>query len=261
MVRGLDRFRAHFPDDGDHYILIGGAAMWLVMDEAGLATRATHDLDIVLCIEALDSSFAERFWGFVRAGGYRVQERSSGEKRFYRFRRPVREDYPEMLELFSRKPDCQVLGEDAHLTPIPVEGEISSLSAILLDDDYYEFLHGNTGELNGVRRIDERCLIPLKAKAWLDLGARRTAGEDIDRREIRKHRNDVLRLYQLLEPESRIGLPAGMEGDLRDFLQQAGPDINADVLRGLGMTNVRPAQVMDSIRAVFGIRYSGGDRE
>ena len=32
------------------------------------------------------------------------------------------------------------LPEDAVLTPLPMDEDISSLSAILLDDDYYEFL-------------------------------------------------------------------------------------------------------------------------
>ena len=42
-----------------------------------------------------------------------------------------------MIELFSRKPDAILLNEPAHLTPIPVEADLSSLSAILLSDDYY----------------------------------------------------------------------------------------------------------------------------
>ena len=76
MVKGLDLFRAHFRDFADRYVLIGGTACDLIMDEAGLEFRATKDLDIVLCIEALDLSFAKAFWEFVEAGQYRVSPRN-----------------------------------------------------------------------------------------------------------------------------------------------------------------------------------------
>ncbi len=69
MIKGLNKFREHFADFSDHYVLIGGAASVLVMDEAGVDFRATKDLDIVLCVEALDASFAEAFWSFVGQRG------------------------------------------------------------------------------------------------------------------------------------------------------------------------------------------------
>ena len=72
--------------------------------EAGLEFRATKDLDIVLCVEALDLSFAKAFWEFVEAGQYRLQETTTGEKRFYRFHKPRVDAYPAMLELFARVP-------------------------------------------------------------------------------------------------------------------------------------------------------------
>lgn len=46
MVMGLDIFRTWFADHADQYILIGGTAATLAMEEAGLEFRATKDLDI-----------------------------------------------------------------------------------------------------------------------------------------------------------------------------------------------------------------------
>ncbi|HEY5101421.1 MAG TPA: hypothetical protein VII70_01455 [Steroidobacteraceae bacterium] len=43
-----------------------------------------------------------------------------------------------MLELFCRAPDGIILVPGAHLTPIPVDEAVASLSAILLDKDYYD---------------------------------------------------------------------------------------------------------------------------
>ena len=43
-------------------------------------------------------------------------------------------------------------------------------------------------------------LIPLKAVAWLDLSQRKAEGQDVDSADIRKHKIDVFKLYQLLTP-------------------------------------------------------------
>ena len=43
MIPGLDRFREHFHGLESSYLLIGGAATQLVLDEAGLEFRATKD--------------------------------------------------------------------------------------------------------------------------------------------------------------------------------------------------------------------------
>jgi glutathionyl-hydroquinone reductase len=88
MVKGLDIFRVHFQGYADRYVLIGGTACDIAMTSAGLAFRATKDLDIVLCVEALDAAFVRAFWEFVRLGGYQTQEKSTGQKQFYRFMKP-----------------------------------------------------------------------------------------------------------------------------------------------------------------------------
>ncbi len=76
MVRGLDVFREHFAGHADQFVLIGGTAATLAMQEAGLEFRATRDLDIVLPIEALSPTFGEVFWSFVEAGGYEIRQAS-----------------------------------------------------------------------------------------------------------------------------------------------------------------------------------------
>lgn len=57
MVKGIDLFGAFFRDYKDRYLLTGGAACFLTLDEAGLEFRVTKDLDVVLCLEALDHEF------------------------------------------------------------------------------------------------------------------------------------------------------------------------------------------------------------
>ena len=72
MIRGLAIFREHFSEYKDSYVLIGGSACSLLMENAGLEYRVTKDLDIVLCIEALSKEFVEHFWDFVKNGNYKT---------------------------------------------------------------------------------------------------------------------------------------------------------------------------------------------
>lgn len=249
---GLDKFRAHFSGFADQFVLIGGVATMLVLEDQGLPARATKDLDIVLCVEVLDAAFVSAFWEFVKAGGYQNQQRSTGGKVFYRFDKPTSEGYPAMLELFSRNPDNMVLGEGSHLTPIPVEENVASLSAILLDEDYYRYLHANKRELAGVPVVSEVCLIPLKARAWLDLSARRKAGENVDQKNINKHRNDILRLYQLLRADLRLELPEGIRADMASFLETLEGQ-GDDVLKTVGIKGITLTDVVWSLRSIYGV--------
>jgi hypothetical protein len=128
---GLNQFKMSFADYPDQYVLIGGAACTVAMDEVGQPFRATKDLDIVLCAEALTTEFGQAFWAFVAEGGYERKETSTGKRQFYRFQKPTDESFPFMLELFSRAPDVLEPAKGSHLTPIPMEEEVSSLSAIV----------------------------------------------------------------------------------------------------------------------------------
>lgn len=62
-------------------------------------------------------------------------------------------------------------------------------------------------------------LIPFKARAFLDLTARKANGESVDSSDIKKHRNDVFRLIQLLATEGRVALAAPITEDLRRFVE------------------------------------------
>jgi len=220
MVKGLEVFREHFRNFADRYVLIGGAACDIAMTGAGLQFRATKDLDIVLYVEAMDASFVRAFWEFVRIGGYEVQEKSTGEKQFYRFQKPTNANYPFMLELFSRQPDVLQVADGSHLTPLPVEEDASSLSAILLDNDYYEFIRAGRQEIDGLPMVGAAQLIALKTRAWLDLTERAGRGEQIDSKTIKKHKNDVFRLYQILDPASDPKAPENVKKDIREFISR-----------------------------------------
>ena len=210
MVSGVESFRKWFAEYTDQYTIIGGTACDLLMSEDGLDFRATRDIDMVLIVESLTPEFGRRFWEYVKAAGYEHRNKSTGEPQFYRFSKPSSREYPYMIELFSGRVDAIELPEDAVLTPLPLDDEISSLSAILMDADYYQFLREGKVVLNDIPVLDAAHLIPFKAKAWLDLTERNRNGEHVDSKNIRKHKNDVFRLSILLTSDIRVILSAAI---------------------------------------------------
>ncbi len=251
MVKGLERFRDHFREHRDRYVLIGGAACDLVMQAAGVPFRATKDLDIVLSVETTDTRFAEMFWAFIAQGGYEVQEGSMGERRLYRFRRPSDTAFPAMLELFSALPRVLEPREGANLTQIPFDGEVASLSAILIDDAYASWIRDGRTEIEGVSVLAATHLIPLKARAWIDLSSRAGTGQRIDSTDIRKHRNDVFRLAAVIDPGVKLDVPSEIRTDLGAFMQAAEAD--PIDLKPLGLGQLSVIQVWEILRWVYGI--------
>ena len=233
MVRGLDRFREYFAGQEDNYALIGGAACDILFGKVGLPFRATKDFDVVLCVEVVGAEFATVFAEFLEAGGYQARERSTGRREFYRFHRPSDGTFPAMIELFARRPDALALPDSRALAPIPAEEDAISLSAILMDNDYFDALKTMRSIVDDVSLVDERLLIPFKARAFLDLSERKATGENVDARHIRKHRGDVFRLVQLLPGEGSVALAASIQADLGGFLGQAlgEKDFNYAVLK------------------------------
>lgn len=225
MVVGLTRFRDHFAGFEEAYVLIGGTACDAWLMRAGLPFRRTKDLDIVLLVEALTQTFVARFWEFVQLGGYEVrQKQSTGKREFFRFLKPKAPDFPFMLELFSRAPEGIDLAEGQEIVPIPLEEAVASLSGILMDSGYYDLVVSTRHEVDGVSMVGVGGLIPLKARAWLDMNERRRSGRDVDGDDIKKHRNDVFRLALTLAGDVGPSVGADIREDLRRFLEAFADD-------------------------------------
>ncbi len=190
------------------------------MTDAGLDFRQTVDIDMVLTVEALTTEFAKAFWEFIDQGGYQARQRSNGKPEFYRFVNPTNLEYPKMIELFARPQNNVSLKPDTHLTPLHIDEEVSSLSAILLNDDYYHFLLQGRTVMDGISILDAEHIIPLKMKAWLDLKDKKAQGVHVNSRDIRKHRLDVFRLFQLVREDQRIVVPASVGDDIHNFISQ-----------------------------------------
>ncbi len=257
-VVGLDTFIVHFEGYEDHYVLIGGAACSLWLGAQGLSFRSTRDLDVVIIVERMNVEFARLLWDFISDAKFVSLEQAIGKPQLYRFYGPETAGYPYMIELLTRR--LLDLPESVHLTPMPIGDEVSSLSAILLDDKYYYFVLEHKEQIEGASTIPGGCLIPLKAKAWLDLTKRRVEGDtNVRMSDILKHRNDVFRLLIAMSPADRVSLPPTIQDDLGRFVQSMQGDdatwaaVEASVQATSGNILPSRSESMDLINQIFGL--------
>ena len=188
--------------------------------------------------------------GFVRAGQYSTFQKSTGKHVFCRFHTPGDSDYPNMIELFSRAPIKLEDDTPGLLTPIPTQDEsISSLSAILLDEDYYALLHSGTEILLDLPVLNPEYILLFKAKAWIDLTERQRVGETVDSKTIKKHRNDVLRISQIIAATLSIQLPDHVANDLKFFLQEI--EKESQTLSDLGIKNMTIEEIISILCKKF----------
>jgi hypothetical protein len=255
MVRGLDKLKEYFKNYPDSFIIIGGTACDIIIDEAGFKPRATKDIDIILVVEVLSTDFVKQFWQFINDGAYERKEKSEEKRKYYRFINPEKMDFPYQIELFARNPDLLDLDEGTHMTPIPVDDDLSSLSAILLDDTYYKYLTDNSSVEDCVQRANTHALICLKAKAYLDIAKRIAAGGKEDSKHLRKHKGDVFRLAVMLAETDLFELPDAIKIDLQEFtdtiIEQL-PDKQMFKSMGLGSVNVE--NVFAQLKKSFGLK-------
>ena len=195
-VRSLDKFREYFGDFQDNYVIIGGTACSIMLRHADMKPRATKDIDMILVVERMTSEFGRRFWSFIHDGDYEQREKKRGEGKepepeLFRFYRPRNEEFPYQIELLSKQPEVLTVPAGCHLTPIPVGEDVSSLSAILMDEEFYQFALAHSTMEEELHVVDTVGLICLKMKAYLNLSEQEPPAHGSD---IRKHMSDVFKL-------------------------------------------------------------------
>lgn len=215
-VNGLDVFAEKFKDYTDNFIIVGGTACSLAMTEVGIDFRTTDDIDMIVIVEELSADFGLAFWEFIKAGNYKMWK-SEEQTHFFRFEVPKGSIYPRKIELFSRKQDWVPDDMVDKYTKLVVGDEISSLSAILLDDTYYQFLKSGAEIVNDLPILKPVYLIAFKAKAHVDLTRKHNEGMHVNKKDLKKHKYDIFRLVQLLDPEERINVSDEVKEDLKQF--------------------------------------------
>lgn len=199
MVKGLEKFREAMLPYKNHFVIIGGTACDIRLTGTTMTPRATVDIDIIVVVENMSRAFVDAFWTFIKAGKYRIERRvnQAGKSVYALYRFTLQEanmDYPQQIELLSRHSD--LLGEPSgfHIEPLPTDEEHQSLSAIIMDDTYYDFTVQQVDDINDLHVANNLSLIALKANAYLNLLEDKKAGKHVNSNDIKKHRSDVLKL-------------------------------------------------------------------
>jgi hypothetical protein len=207
-----------------------------------------------MVVEALNTEFVKQFWKFIKEADYERREVGGEERKYYRFKRPANNDFPFQIELFSRKPDVIILEEGAHLTPIPADDDLSSLSAILLSDDYYNYMIQHSALENGVHLANTEALICLKAKAYLEIAERIAQGRDGDSKHLRKHKADVFRLALMLAADNVFDLPESIKAHLQEFVIAVACTLpDKAIFKEMGVGNVNPAALFEQLKKNFNL--------
>jgi hypothetical protein len=249
VVYGLEKFEEYFKDLSKHYVLIGGTACEILLSEMGVPFRSTKDLDVVLILESLDETFGETFWRFINDGDYEYREKNINGSQFYRFSKPKNDLFPRMIELFSRKPLNTVLKFENGLIPIHIDDKVTSLSALLLSDDYYDLLKNGKKLIGSCCVIDFETMILFKIKAWVDLNDKVKSKQNIDHRNIKKHKNDIFRLLVNVVPSQRIHVSETVKNDVLQFAQQVSKEKTE--LKDLGIRNSSVEDLLKLLTDIF----------
>lgn len=255
MVRGQDIFKKYFEQYSENYVIIGGTACDIIINDAGFVPRATKDIDIILVVEALTPEFVKQFWKFVKEGKYKRNEIGNADRKYYCFIKPENEEFPFQIELFSRVPDLLYFNEETHLTPIPVDDDLSSLSAILMNEEYYNYTIEHSKKEDGINIADLESLICLKAKVFLEMTERKSKGENIDKRNINKHKTDIFRLAIFLNDENSFELPNSIYNDMQLFVEIIENNLpDKAIFKEMGLWNTDNKQVFKQLVKSFSLK-------
>lgn len=216
LRNNLLSFREAFADYTDCYTVIGGTACFILMDDADQDFRATADIDMILVLEDKRKDFGEVFWNYIISGEYTCEQKQ-GEIHYYRFLNP-KQGYPSQIELFSRREDFKL---DQRIIPVFISDDISSLSAIALDDDFYYFMMRGRKVVDNVCVLDAEYLIPFKMYAWLNNKDDRENGiRAVNTKDIDKHKKDVFKLFSLVNADNKIEVKGSVRKVVERFVYE-----------------------------------------
>lgn len=208
-LAGLSHFEAHFRELKDQYVIVGGFATLMLLREILNHGKATHDIDLVL-LTTTSVEMTAKIKTYIKEGDYTIQKGQQDRYQYYRFVNPQVEGYAKEIELFAAEEYGIELDEGQRIIPIDPEEGLYSLSAIMLDREYFDMIKSNIEEIDGIPYSNTLATMLLKMSAVYDLYHK---GDD----KWKKHRRDILKLTLLLTGEERLVLTGRMIADVTFF--------------------------------------------
>lgn len=250
MIRGIANFTKHFENYKDDYVVIGGLATAMIMNDLGFVARATKDIDLVV-VSNNNEKFIKKLLEFIELAGYKTKQRTNNDSKHNLFRFFDSEDktYPEQIELFAIHDENSPIFTDKHIIPIKTPDSYKYLSAILLDADYFNLLIEHTTNIDGLHVATPEVLIPLKIHAHLNL-------IEAKHSDANKHLTDIIRLITFLDDEDSVVLNGEPKNDFIKFLPII-EDIEEDrirsILKSSNISNISKGTIIELLRLVYKI--------
>jgi hypothetical protein len=251
MIQGITNFTEYFKEYENDYVVIGGLATAMVMNDLGFTARATKDIDLVV-IAKDNEEFIKRLLSFIDMAGYKTKQKTIHDSKhnLFRFLDSENKDYPEQIELFAiHTSDSQII-KDSHIIPIQTPEYYDYLSAILLDTDYFNLLKQHTTNIEGLHVATPEVLIPLKIHAYLNLTKSKS-------QDSKKHLTDIVKLVTLLDEEENIILIAQPKNDFLEFLpilEGIEESRIKDILKNTGIGKIPKETIIELVKSVYVIK-------
>lgn len=208
---GLSHFQNYCKDFDEHYVVVGGFATIMLLDrELEGHGKATYDIDLVL-LTSNNLAMTQKIKQYITEGKYTIQKGAKEQYQYYRFVKPEVENFAKEIELFASNENDLDLDENQRIIPIDPEEGLYSLSAIMLDPEYFAMIKQNVEKSTLAPCTNTQATIMLKMSAFYDLQER---GDD----KYKKHRRDILKLALLLTGEEKINLIGRMQNDFDTFV-------------------------------------------
>jgi len=200
--------------------------------------------EIQFAINSIIEDYAPRPIGLkLLASGYSFQVKDGFS--YYRFVDPKLEGYAKEIELFAVNNHGLILEEGQRIIPIDPEEGLYSLSAIMLDKEYFEMIKNNIDHSNQVPCTNTLATIMLKISAFYDLKSR---SDD----KWKKHRRDILKLVLILTGEERIELTGHMVKDVDLFMEHIESLNDKTIKQITSMHGISQADIFRILSGVFG---------
>ena len=245
--RGLSHFQQYCKDLEDMYVVVGGFATVLLLDE-GLGDghgKATHDIDLVL-LTTSSVEMSQRIKQYVQEGKYEIQKGDKDQYHYYRFVKPETEGFAKEIELFASNENDLNLDDNQRIIPIDPEEGLYSLSAIMLDPEYFEMIKNNVSMSAIAPCTNTQATIMLKMSAFFDLRARND-------NKWKKHRQDILKLSLLLTGEERVQMTGKMMEHFESFITHLEQEVDQKMIKTIvnGMVTIDKGLTLDALKKVF----------
>lgn len=165
---GLSHFQEYCKEFDEHYVVVGGFATVMLLDEelGEGHGKATFDIDLVLLTNN-SVELAQRIKQYITDGKYDIQVGEKDQYKYYRFNNPKEENFAKEIELFASNENELKLDDGQRILPIDPEEGLYSLSAIMLDSEYFEMIKSNINKSAEAPCTNTQATIMLKCLLFM----------------------------------------------------------------------------------------------